>query len=408
VIFRENKQSATIKMMKIFFTVLILGLFIIQPCFIPAQALDTEKDMTVEVLELKIRETQIQLNSAKLLMLEMIKQGILDIKEKIIILGQEVQKIIDLFIYGNLGKETEMTKEQEEVKQATSTEETIQATSTEETISENTTSTDVVEEVDDGEASSSTEIGFVGGGGGGGDNDEDSVADEMAPADITSLRASNPTVTSIDISWIAPGDDGASSGLATAYDIRYSTVSINSGNWNLATQVSNEPSPLKLGSLQRMKISGLSFGTTYYVAMKTSDEVPNISELSNVVNLETRPPGECAIAIAAGPRTYFTRTNNNPQIMKIDVSELNVQFGASQNVTAMIRDTDQNPIHTVSGRVQTDAGFNDFSLSRISGNDTNGTWRGSWTLDDSICSIYEITITAISDSGSSVMALSFR
>ena len=36
-----------------------------------------------------------------------------------------------------------------------------------------------------------------------------------------------------------------------------------------------------------MTVSGLSGDTTYYFAMKTSDEVPNVSAISNVPSAKT-------------------------------------------------------------------------------------------------------------------------
>jgi len=51
-----------------------------------------------------------------------------------------------------------------------------------------------------------------------------------------------------------------------------------------ATQAVGEPLPAVAGTSQSMTISGLSSNTTYYFAMKTSDEIPNVSEISNVVS----------------------------------------------------------------------------------------------------------------------------
>lgn len=113
-----------------------------------------------------------------------------------------------------------------------------------------------------------------------------SPPDTTPPADITNLSTSGATTSSINLSWTAPGDDG-NSGTASSYDIRYSTVAITSSNWSSATQVSGEPTPSSAGSSESMTISGLSPATIYYFAIKTSDEVPNESGLSNVPNNTT-------------------------------------------------------------------------------------------------------------------------
>lgn len=113
--------------------------------------------------------------------------------------------------------------------------------------------------------------------------------DTTAPSAVSDLALSGATVSTIDLEWTAPGDD-AGSGTATTYDIRYSTSAINDGNWASATEVTGEPSPSVAGSSESMTVTGLSSDTTYHFAMKTSDEVPNTSAISNVPSLATAAP----------------------------------------------------------------------------------------------------------------------
>ena len=109
----------------------------------------------------------------------------------------------------------------------------------------------------------------------------DSVSDTTVPAAVSNLATSSPTDSSITLSWTAPGDDG-STGTASSYDIRYRTGgAVNDSNWASATQVTGEPAPAAAGTNQNMIINGLSASTTYYFAIKTSDEVPNTSAISN-------------------------------------------------------------------------------------------------------------------------------
>lgn len=120
-------------------------------------------------------------------------------------------------------------------------------------------------------------------------------ADTTAPAAVTDLATSNPTASTLRLTWIAPGDDNAT-GTAATYDIRYSTSNITEGNWASATQASGEPTPQAAGSSESFTVSGLSASTVYYFAVKTSDEVPNTSALSNVPSgttsdqADTTPP----------------------------------------------------------------------------------------------------------------------
>jgi len=66
------------------------------------------------------------------------------------------------------------------------------------------------------------------------------TSDTTPPNAITDLTTSNPTTTSITLTWTAPGDDN-SIGTAASYDIRYSTSSITTSNWASATQATGEP-----------------------------------------------------------------------------------------------------------------------------------------------------------------------
>ena len=108
--------------------------------------------------------------------------------------------------------------------------------------------------------------------------------DTTPPSAITDLATSDPTPDSIMLTWTAPGDDG-DVGVASEYDIRYSISPIDEGNWDSATQVVGEPTPSPAGTNEFFTVTGLSTDTTYYFAMKTADEVPNWSELSNVASV---------------------------------------------------------------------------------------------------------------------------
>ena len=110
--------------------------------------------------------------------------------------------------------------------------------------------------------------------------------DTTPPAAVTDLALSDASDSAITVSWTAPGDDG-NTGTATSYDLRYSTSLITAGNFDSATQVTGEPAPQPAGTSQSKVVSGLSPSTLYYFALKTSDEVPNTSSISNVPSLST-------------------------------------------------------------------------------------------------------------------------
>ena len=112
------------------------------------------------------------------------------------------------------------------------------------------------------------------------------AGDVTPPAAVANLVAGGATTSSLSLSWTAPGDDGTT-GTAAVYDARWSAAPITEANWGSATAVSNEPSPVGAGGLQNMALTGLPAGTMVYVALKTADEVPNWSTLSNVAAAAT-------------------------------------------------------------------------------------------------------------------------
>ena len=108
----------------------------------------------------------------------------------------------------------------------------------------------------------------------------DAGPDTIPPATVTEFIARTPTASTIALVWFAPGDDG-SSGQAASYDIRYSQDQISEQNWDSATRVTGVPAPKPAGQLETVIVKGLPSNTQIYFALKTCDEVPNESGLSN-------------------------------------------------------------------------------------------------------------------------------
>jgi phosphodiesterase/alkaline phosphatase D-like protein len=98
--------------------------------------------------------------------------------------------------------------------------------------------------------------------------------------------AQTVTFNSISLTWTAPGDDSLT-GTASQYDLRYSTSAITSSNFASATRWTNMPTPAASGTTQGVVVTGLTANTTYYFALKTADEVPNWSGISNVISRTT-------------------------------------------------------------------------------------------------------------------------
>ena len=118
--------------------------------------------------------------------------------------------------------------------------------------------------------------------------------DVVPPAAVSDLSAvTGSGAGTVELAWTAPGDDG-DVGTASVYVIRHNASQITDANWGSSTNVTGEPAPGPAGSAESMTVSGLNPGQSYYFAIKTRDEVPNTSAISNspsaAVNDEANTP----------------------------------------------------------------------------------------------------------------------
>ena len=123
---------------------------------------------------------------------------------------------------------------------------------------------------------------------------------QIAEIDVYEAPPLGGTAT---LNWTSPGDDG-NTGLASAYDIRWSTSVITNGNFGSATPLApgEIPTPQIAGSAETTNVAGLPVETMIYFAIKTVDEVPNTSDLSNVATSNTE-------GVAPDPISDFSTAN---------------------------------------------------------------------------------------------------
>ncbi len=110
--------------------------------------------------------------------------------------------------------------------------------------------------------------------------------DSIAPSPVVDLTVDQVGPATVSLSWTSPGDD-STIGLASSYDIRYDTVPITEGTFSQALEARSAPDPAVSGSSEGYIVSGLTPGTGYYFAVKSYDEVPNTSGISNVPSVIT-------------------------------------------------------------------------------------------------------------------------
>jgi outer membrane protein assembly factor BamB len=128
-------------------------------------------------------------------------------------------------------------------------------------------------------------------------------AETTAPSAVNDLKAQPHagSTSSIDLTWTAPGDNGAT-GQADHYEIRYSSNPIaGDADFAAATLAANPPKPKPSGSVESFAVAGLQPDTRYYFALKAYDAAGNVSPLSNVAS---------AITFGAPPTVSSTSPGN--------------------------------------------------------------------------------------------------
>lgn len=104
----------------------------------------------------------------------------------------------------------------------------------------------------------------------------------VPPDAITDLRITEFTAATVTLAWTAPAtEEGAT------YDVRYAAGELSETTWNAATQVQGEMPPGTDGTEESLVIDGLDASTVYAFGVKTANEPPNWSPLSNLVTVST-------------------------------------------------------------------------------------------------------------------------
>lgn len=117
-----------------------------------------------------------------------------------------------------------------------------------------------------------------------------SLLPEVPPARTTDLRVGAFTDTTAVLHWTAPGDDG-DVGQASRYDLRISDELIDTPTlFDQATPLPDLPLPSPAGTEETYLVTGLEASTLYNFALRTEDDVPITSSLSNPIAFTTLPP----------------------------------------------------------------------------------------------------------------------
>jgi dipeptidyl aminopeptidase/acylaminoacyl peptidase len=123
-------------------------------------------------------------------------------------------------------------------------------------------------------------------------DDDATKPDVTPPGKVEDLAVVDSADGVITLAWTAPGDDGAE-GRAARYDIRCSFALASEADWSAATLVADSTRvPKAAGETESLAVAGLDEGAWLF-ALKTADEVPNWSAMSNVASvtlIDSMPP----------------------------------------------------------------------------------------------------------------------
>jgi hypothetical protein len=127
--------------------------------------------------------------------------------------------------------------------------------------------------------------------------------DTIPPAAITDLAVIDGAAGSLTLTWTASGEDGVL-GTAAVYDLRYSSSPITLAGWDSATAAEGELAPREAGRAETLLVEGLVADSSYFFALRTSDDHGNVSGLSNIVSAvaSSNPNAPAAVTdLAATP-----------------------------------------------------------------------------------------------------------
>ncbi len=112
------------------------------------------------------------------------------------------------------------------------------------------------------------------------------------------------------------------------------------------------------------------------------------------------PPGKQSYVVSQ------SSANADPIITGLTVDPLNVRKGNRQIVEVTM--TSKTPVQSVSVTLFTDNTKQTLALTSASSSASASTWKGSWTIEDSVSYRYVYTITANSQTGESISYVAVR
>ncbi len=185
------------------------------------------------------------------------------------------------------------------------------------------------------------------------------MVDDMAPGTPVLLQGAT-SLTRLTLTWTAVGDDGLL-GTASSHDLRVSSAPITAANFNAATPVATG-TPKAAGGAESARISSLSPKSTYYVALKVTDNAGNSSLATQVVS--TQDPAAARLVFLQQPQNGKAGTALQPLQVALQDASGNLLDDATSAVTLMVQGAPEFGPFTVSA-VDGVATFSDVRVDKV-------------------------------------------
>ena len=198
--------------------------------------------------------------------------------------------------------------------------------------------------------------------------------ENLPPAPVTDLAINATSDTDFLLTWTAPGDDGVLPGAASEYDVRYSMRPITAEDFASADRVTGAPTPSQSGETERFLVTGFRPRTDYYFALKTTDEVPNWSEMSNngfalaFSNFLWVDPTDIYLGVTDTVHVTF-RTRSQSELCVVNITRMNWSSGGVDVFK-----------HLVNGYFPAGSHHVTWDMKRDNGDDVSSWYPGSKVL----------------------------
>ncbi len=100
------------------------------------------------------------------------------------------------------------------------------------------------------------------------------------------------------------------------------------------------------------------------------------------------------------------KNHAGPTISQVIFDPLDVKKG--QKLTITVRANDTTPISAIVADLAEDTSRQTISFTRTDGTNTDGTWTGAATLENTVWYLYKLTVTATSKNGSATIIVAPR